>query len=193
MKNIVLITVSLLLIITKADTDTCTTYTTEDACKKGTKCAWTAANCKGGSGTTCTSKTTSDQCTVTSYTGNVPCTYTAESDEGACDVAEGATTSPTCNDKTTKTTCTGTTDCEWTPTTPASCAGGSTCSTAASSKTTCEGTTYSGSANCAWVEGSCAAAPDEDDNTNNDNGGDEDDSSFGLKVTCLIYLLLSLF
>ena len=189
MKNIVLITVSLLLIITKADTDTCTTYTTEDACKKGTKCAWKATGkCKGDTGATCSAKTKSDECTVTTYSESKKCTYTEESTTGNCGKEDPAGNA-VCTE-TAKAACNDASGCVWTPDTAASCSGDSTCTAAVSSKTTCEGTTFSKSNSCVWEVGTCASE------TNNDNGGGnggDDDSSFGLKFSGLIYLLFTLF
>ena len=189
MKNIVLITVSLLLIITKADTDTCTTYTTEATCKEGTKCAWTATGkCKGDTGATCSAKTKSDECTVTTYSESKKCTYTEESTTGTC--AKPTQESELTCTGSTKTACTGVTGCVWTPSSVATCTGDSTCTAAASSKTTCEGTSYSKSSNCAWEAGTCAS---ETNNDNGDGNGGDDDSSFGLKFSGLIYLLFTLF
>ena len=186
---IILITISLLSIIKNADT--CTTYTTEATCNKGTNCEWKATGkCKGDSGTTCSSVTVQETCPNTQYTGTINCVYTAESSTGACAAVTGATTSPTCNGNT-RSTCEAINECEWTPQTPASCGPNNACTSKAGSQSTCEGSTYSGNANCVWEVGTCATKATNNNNNNNNDG--DDDSSFGLKLSGLIYFILALF
>ena len=181
---IILITISLLSIIKNADT--CTSYTTQDTCKAGTNCEWKATGkCKGDSGTTCSSVTVQATCPTTQYTGTVNCVYTAESSTGTC-TGQATNTEETCSGST-KAGCAA--GCTWTPSTAASCSGNSVCTS--TDKATCEGTTYSGSASCVWEVGTCATKA-----TNNTNNGDDDgddDSSFGLKLSGLIYFILALF
>jgi len=178
---IILITISLLSIIKNADT--CTSYTTQETCNKGTNCEWKATGkCKGDSGTTCSSVTVQGTCGTTSYTSSsINCEYTPESSAGTCSGQDcTATTKAECSSP-----------CTWTPQTAASCSGNSVCTSKASSQATCEETTYSGSANCVWEVGTCATKA-----TNNNNKGDDDgddDSSFGLKLSGLIYFILALF
>ena len=182
---IILITISLLSIIKNADT--CTSYTTQETCNKGTNCEWKATGkCKGDSGTTCSSVTVQGTCPTTEYTGTINCVYTAESSDGTCSKPADAATDLTCSG-TTKAGCAA--GCTWTPSTAASCSGNSVCTSKASSQATCEGTTYSGSASCVWEVGTCATKAA----TNNNNNDGDDDSSFGLKLSGLIYFILALF
>ena len=221
MKKNILITISLLLIIIKAEeTDTCTTFKNENDCKGGANCEWTAGICKGDTGTTCSSVKVAATCTTTQYTKTTtPCTFTEESATGTCDEVEDATSSPDCNGDS-KTACNNINECEWTPTTPASCTGHANC--VSPIKTTCEQTTVSSTATCEWeATGTCAKTKveekeeneEEEDKTDGDktggsktggsgtgtgngNGsgsGSGSDSSFGLKLSGLIYLLLALF
>ncbi len=185
---IILITISLLSIIKNADT--CTAYTTQDLCNKGTNCEWKATGkCKGDSGTTCSSVTSSTTCPTTQYSGTINCVYTAESSDGTCTKPANAG----------EITCSGTTKagcaegCTWTPSSAASCGPNDSCTSKVSSQATCEGATYTGSANCVWEVGTCATKAT---NNNNDGDGDGDgdgDSSFGLKLSGLIYFILALF
>jgi len=65
-----------LLITNTICADDCTSLSTENTCKEKTGCKWTAATCTGHN--TCTSKTaSSSECTGTSYTEQLSCTYTA--------------------------------------------------------------------------------------------------------------------
>jgi hypothetical protein len=58
--------------------DDCTSLSTENTCKETSGCKWKAATCSGDN--TCTSKTASQsECTGTSYTEQLSCTYTAAS------------------------------------------------------------------------------------------------------------------
>jgi len=180
---IILITISLLSIIKNADT--CTSYTTQDTCNKGTNCEWKATGkCKGDSGTTCSSVTVQGTCPTTEYTGTINCVYTAESSTGKCAKTDSSS-SAEC-DAQTKAGCG--TGCTWTPTKEASCGPDSSCTNKAGSQSTCEKATYSGSANCVWEVGTCGNKA-----TNNTNKGGDDDSSFGLKLSGLIYFILALF
>ena len=183
---IILITISLLSIIKNADT--CTSYTTQDTCNKGTNCEWKATGkCKGDSGTTCSSVTVQATCPNTQYSGTINCVYSEEEGStGTCTKPAGAAESLTCTG-TTKTGCAD--GCTFTPDTVAKCTGHSDCTSKNSNKATCEGTTYTGSASCVWEAGTCATKA-----TNNNNDGDgDDDSSFGLKLSGLIYFILALF
>ena len=183
---IILITISLLSIIKNADT--CTSYTTQETCNKGTNCEWKATGkCKGDSGTTCSSVTVQGNCGTTSYTSSsLNCAYTPESSTGTCS-GDATNQGETCSG-TTKAGCAA--GCTWAPQTQASCSGNSVCTNKASSQATCEGTTYSGSANCVWEVGTCATKATNNNNNNNDG---DDDSSFGLKLSGLIYFILALF
>ena len=179
---IVLVTISLLTIIKNADT--CTTYTTEDTCKAGTNCEWKATGkCKGDSGTTCSKVTVQSTCGTTTYSGKVNCVYVEASSAGTCS-GTATDTSKTCSTFSTKDTCPA--GCTFAPTTAASCGTDSSCTSKASSKETCEATTYdSASINCVWEVGTCATKAAENTNPS--------DSSFGLKLSGLIYFLLTLF
>ena len=161
--------------------------------------------------------------TTTYETGTATaCTYKAESTTGSCTKPAGADDSLQCSDSAaSKADCAN--GCTWTPTNAASCEGGASCTSVQdlSTGTACEGTTYTPTANCAWnaqVGGSCATkATEKEENeeeedktdgdktggsktggsgtgTGNGNGsGSGSDSSFGLKLSGLIYLLLALF
>ena len=221
MKKNILITISLLLIIIKAqETDACKALTSKSTCEAGNNCVWTAGICAGGTGTVCSSVKTSATCATTTYeTGEAAkaCTYTPESEGGACEKPANAAEGTTCS-ATEKANCQS--PCIWTPDTPASCSGGTSCGTVKdlSSDAACKAATYKPTANCAWNAdgGSCATRAtekeeneEEEDKTDGDktggsktggsgtgtgNGsGSGSDSSFGLKLSGLIYLLLALF
>jgi len=175
MKKNVLITISLLLIIIKAqETDTCKSLTTEENCNKDENCEWTAGKCKGDSGTTCSSVKSSSACPTTTYPASTPtqCTFNAESSGGTCSIKEGVTGTPDCSSKNTKDGCTGETDCKWTPTTPASCTGHKNCEDVQNPiQTTCEETTFTDTVKCTWdaTAGSCASK------TKTDKEGEEEE------------------
>lgn len=223
MKKNILITISLLLIIIKAaDKDACTTLASKVACEGGNNCVWTAGSCGGDTGAVCSAVKSSATCLTTTYTAAATaCRYTEESSTGSCGKKANAEGTPDCTTPTTKSDCNNVNGCTWTPTTPASCSGGTSCGSVQdlSTGTACEGTTYTPTANCAWnaqVGGSCATKAtekeeneEEEDKTDGDktggsktggsgtgtgNGsGSGSDSSFGLKLSGLIYLLLALF
>ena len=177
MKKNVLITISLLLIIIKAqETDACKSLTTEDSCTKGNNCEWKTGKCTGDSGTTCSSVTSSSTCETTTYPASTTtkCTFTAESATGSCAKSKDATGDPDCSTPTTKDDCNGVTGCTWTPTTAASCTGHKNCEDVQNPiQTTCEQTTFTGTVNCAWdaTAGSCASK------TKTDNEGGKTDGS----------------
>ena len=223
MKKNVLITISLLLIIIKAqETDTCKTLTTKDDCSKDGNCEWKTGKCKGDSGTTCSSVASSSTCGTTTYPASTttPCTFNAESATGSCSKPADAAEGVTCSDSaTSKDECA--TGCTWTPTTPASCTGHTNCEGVQNpTQTTCEQTTFTRTVNCVWdaSAGSCASKTKTDneggktDGSGSDSGsgsgsgsgtstgtgtgntsGSGSDSAFGLKFSGLIYLLLALF
>lgn len=177
MKKNVLIIISLLLIIIKAqETDACKSLTTKDTCDKGDNCEWTVGKCKGDSGTTCSSVISSTTCPTTTYPASTTtkCTFTAESATGSCAKSKDATGEPACAAQETKDGCNGETGCTWTPTTPASCTGHTNCQGVQNpTQTTCEQTTFTGTVNCVWdaSAGSCASK------TKADNEGDKTDGS----------------
>jgi len=174
MKKNVLIIISLLLIIIKAqETDACKSLTTKDTCDKGDNCEWTVGKCTGDSGTTCSSVISSTTCPTTTYPASTPtpCTFTPESAEGTCTKPAGADSELQCSDEAeSKDDCA--TGCTWTPTTPASCTGHKNCEDVENpTQTTCQQTTFTGTVNCAWdaTAGSCASK------TKTDNEGEEEE------------------
>ena len=177
MKKNILITISLLLIIIKAqETDACKSLTTEDTCNKGDNCEWKKGKCTGDSGTTCSSVISSTTCPTTTYPASTTtkCTFTAESATGSCAKSKDATGDPDCSTQETKDDCNGETGCTWTPTTPASCTGHTNCQGVQNpTQTTCEQTTFTGTVNCVWdaSAGSCASK------TKTDNEGGKTDGS----------------
>lgn len=174
MKKNVLITISLLLIIIKAqETDTCKSLTTKENCNKDENCEWTEGKCTGDSGTTCSSVKSSSTCPTTTYIASTtkPCTFTPESAEGTCTKPEGAADTLECS-----TTASSKADCAegctWTPTDAATCTGHANCEAVKSpTESTCQDTTVSTTANCAWdaTVGSCASR------TKSDNEGEEEE------------------
>ena len=131
-----------ILLISYSNSADCTSKSTEASCKEDSNCEWSSASCSGHS--TCTSKTTSDECGKVTYP-DVTCTFTAAKD-ASC------TGGNDCGTKTTENDCTS--PCEWNDATAATCTGGSSC-TQVTSPTTDTCNNASTTKKCSWNAGSC--------------------------------------